>query len=99
MDKMKNIKSLTIVLQPKSFVAHPEFLHNTISFVILLAQFFGLMPIYGIRGKDYSNLKFRWKSLRFLYTVFNLSGAFTSAIFCCLQFAMMGLMLDKTGKM
>lgn len=75
---------------------HPNF-HHTISFVITLAQFFGVMPLYGMSETDIHHIKFKWKSLRFAYTMYNFSGALISSLFCCTRFAMHGLMLDKTG--
>lgn len=71
--------------------------HNTISFVITLAQFFGVMPLYGMSQSDIHHIKFKWKSMRFIYTLYNFSGALISSLFCCTRFAMHGLMLDKTG--
>lgn len=89
--------ALTIDADPNFAYPHPT-LHSTISFVITLAQFFGLMPLYGMTKGDVNYIRFRWWSLRFLYSVYNFAGALITAIFCCIRFAVHGLMLDKTGK-
>lgn len=99
MKLLKSSKSETVLSIENGQLAlpHPSF-HNTISFVITLAQFFGVMPLYGMSEGDIHHIKFKWKSLRFLYTMYNFSGALISSLFCCTRFAMHGLMLDKTGK-
>lgn len=96
---LKSTKSETVLSMENGQLAlpHPSF-HNTISFVITLAQFFGVMPLYGMSEGDIHHIKFKWKSLRFLYTMYNFSGALISSLFCCTRFAVHGLMLDKTGK-
>lgn len=38
--------------------------------VLVLAQFFGLMPVNGILNRDISQQEFRWMSLRTIYAVF-----------------------------
>lgn len=99
MKLLRNTKSeaaLTIEADPNIAYPHPT-LHSTISFVITLAQFFGLMPLYGMTKGDVNYIRFRWWSLRFLYSVYNFAGALITAIFCCIRFAVHGLMLDKTG--
>lgn len=73
-------------------------LHNDISCILMIAQIFALMPVYGISGDDYHSIKFKWRSIRYVYTVFNICGAFVFGIFSFLQLFLLGFMLDKTGK-
>lgn len=101
MKYLKSSKSETVLSiengnEQSLALPHPSF-HRTISFVITLAQFFGVMPLYGMSADDIHHIKFKWKSLRFVYTMYNFSGALISSLFCCTRFAMHGLMLDKTG--
>lgn len=95
---LKSSKSETVLaIENGQFALPHQSFHNTISFVITLAQFFGVMPLYGMSEGDIHHIKFKWKSLRFLFTMYNFSGALISSLFCCTRFAMHGLMLDKTG--
>lgn len=98
---LKNSKSETVLSiengNGELSLPHPTF-HSTIAFVITLAQFFGIMPLYGMSESDIHHIKFEWKSLRFIYTMYNFSGALISSLFCCTRFAVHGLMLDKTGE-
>lgn len=96
---LKSSKSETVLSMENGQVSSPQpSFHSTISFVITLAQFFGVMPLYGMSDGDILHIQFKWKSLRFLYTIYNFTGALISSLFCCIRFVMQGLMLDKTGK-
>lgn len=99
MKYLKNTKSEAVLtIEPDQSLAHPHpTLHNTIAFVITLGQFFGVMPLYGMTKKEVHYIKFKWRSLRFLYSVYNFAGALITALFCCIRFAIHGVMLDKTG--
>lgn len=97
-DSIMQKSRVSVIIESKPVVFHPNSFHNTMSFVLLVSQYFGIMPLYGITNKDYRNVKFRWKSLRFCYTVFNMSGGFTCAIFGCIQFAKTGISISETGK-
>ncbi|KAF5282706.1 hypothetical protein FQR65_LT02703 [Abscondita terminalis] len=95
---MENQKSnLTITVKSKEVISHPYSVHRSLSFFIILSQFFGLMPVYGITHSNGRNIKFRWKSIRFAYSILNASGSLILAIFCCLEFTKTGIILDKTA--
>lgn len=44
--------------------------HNAIKPVLLIGQFFGVMPVENILTRDPSQLKFTWKSVRFMFALF-----------------------------
>lgn len=94
--KMKSDISLTI--EPSEILAYPQpSFHQTFSFVIVFGQFFGIMPLHGIMTKDPQEIRFKWKSIRFFYAIYNVTGALIMGCFCIIKFALDGLMLDKTG--
>ncbi|XP_049822393.1 gustatory receptor for sugar taste 64f-like [Aethina tumida] len=68
---------------------------ENIKFFIIIGQCFGLMPLEGITNKNVRELKFTWKSWKFLYCLYNISGAFVTMIFCCIKFTMYGLTIDE----
>jgi hypothetical protein len=95
--KMRSDMALTI--EPDTVLAYPQSsFHETFSFVLVFGQFFGIMPLHGMSKRKIQDIKFEWKSARLLYAVYNFIGAFVMAVFCILQFALEGLMLDKTGR-
>jgi len=55
--------------------------HNCISQTLLFGQILGLMPVSGICHKDSSQLKFSWKSLRFVYSIIISSGSLIFLVF------------------
>lgn len=44
--------------------------HQDIKYILLTAQFFGLLPVEGVTSSDVSQLKFRWCTIRVSYAVF-----------------------------
>ncbi|XP_037048444.1 uncharacterized protein LOC119082852 [Bradysia coprophila] len=44
--------------------------HEAIGSVLVLAQFFAIMPVQGIKGKSAKDLRFIWKSFRTSYSFF-----------------------------
>ncbi|KAB0798313.1 hypothetical protein PPYR_09306, partial [Photinus pyralis] len=86
-----------VALKSREVVSHPLSLHRSLSFVLSIGQCFGLMPIYGINNRNKRKIKFRWKSMRFFYTMLNALGALTNAVFCCIEFTKTGLILDKSA--
>ncbi|RZC39788.1 zinc finger protein 2-like [Asbolus verrucosus] len=96
--KMKSDLALTI--EPDTALSYPQpSFHETFSFVIVFGQFFGIMPLYGMTRKNVQEVRFTWKSARLVYATYNFIGAFVMGVFCILQFALDGLMLDKTATM
>ncbi|KAJ8930487.1 hypothetical protein NQ314_016714 [Rhamnusium bicolor] len=68
----KKAKSeVSITLDPDATIAfeHKGF-HENIRFAIIMAQFFGVMPLHNIQNNIHE-IKFKWKSIRLLYSVFN----------------------------
>lgn len=45
-------------------------LQKSLKIVTILANCFGLLPVDGITSDCTKNLKFKWKSLKVVYTVF-----------------------------
>lgn len=43
--------------------------HDAIGPVLLLSQFFGIMPVDNINSKDVSKIDFRWKSVKTVYSL------------------------------
>lgn len=44
--------------------------------VLLLAQFFAIMPLYGITGKTPDRLRFTWFNFRMLHSLIIMGGNF-----------------------
>lgn len=43
--------------------------HQSFAFLIIMAQIFGAFPLNGVSRNSYKFLRFRWRSLKLLYTV------------------------------
>lgn len=43
--------------------------HEAIGPVLFVAQFFGLMPVDGVKSREISSLCFRWKSMKTIYSL------------------------------
>ncbi|CAH1368778.1 unnamed protein product, partial [Tenebrio molitor] len=96
--KMRSDLALTI--EPDMVLAYPQSsFQETFSFVLVFGQFFGIMPLHGMTRKNVQEVQFKWKSIRLVYAVYNFVGAFIMGVFCVSQFAIHGLMLDKTATM
>lgn len=94
--KVKSEVSVNLELDKPLAFEHKG-IHENIKFVIIMAQFFGVMPLHNIR-KDFQEVKFKWKSYRLIYSVYNTAATFVSAIFWFAKFAIDGLVVDETGK-
>ncbi|KAF5273007.1 hypothetical protein FQR65_LT17248 [Abscondita terminalis] len=55
-----------------------ERFHKSIAFIIVLGQFFALMPLHGVTGETERSINFTWKSWKLLYTVLIVIGS----LFC-----------------
>jgi gustatory receptor len=51
---------------------HEEGFHQSITPILMIAQFFGVLPINNIMAKRPINVNFSWKSLRVAYSIFTL---------------------------
>lgn len=47
--------------------------HTSPSAVLAVAQFFGMMPISGVRSTNVQKLRFQWRSVRVIWSLFYLS--------------------------
>lgn len=94
--KVKSEVSVNLELD-KPLAFGEKGIHENIKFVIGMAQFFGVMPLHNVR-KHFQEVKFQWKSFRFVYAVYNTAATFVSAIFWFAKFAIDGLVVDETGK-
>lgn len=48
---------------------NPSF-HQSVGPILVYGQFFGLLPVDGVLSKDESQVKFRWKSIKTIYSMF-----------------------------
>lgn len=56
-------------------------MHNLFSIsVLVLAQLFAILPIYGIKGESSKELKFAWINYRMLHTTIILCGVMSMVI-------------------
>ncbi|XP_069700808.1 uncharacterized protein [Periplaneta americana] len=58
--------------------------YRAISSVVVTAQLFGLLPVLGISGQNAANLRFRWCSVRTIYSICILLGSCLNMIFAIL---------------
>lgn len=63
----------------------------------MIGQIFGIMPIDGIMGKDIGCLKFRWTSLRTIYSIFFLTSGSIEAAMVVVRLVRMGLSVNYAG--
>lgn len=82
-----------VIKLPKQYT-----MHSAMSKFLLLPQFFGIFPLYGVTNKDIRSIKFTWLSLRALYAIYCIIGGSFMTVLCLIRFSIHGLMLDKTGK-
>lgn len=45
-----------------------ETFHEAIWPILVVGQLLGVMPVHGVKGSSVSDLKFKWESLRSLYS-------------------------------
>lgn len=64
----------------KAGKSNPSF-HQSIGTVLTYGQFFGMLPVDGVLAKDESVLKFRWKSLK---TIYSMAFLFFGTVESCL---------------
>lgn len=44
--------------------------HQEIRYILLTAQFFGVLPVEGVTDNDVNKLKFKWCTIRVFYAFF-----------------------------
>ncbi|KAG5891349.1 hypothetical protein JTB14_034415 [Gonioctena quinquepunctata] len=96
----ENIKSdISIeVQQDRLPVLKQDSFHESIKFVIVMAQVFGVMPLHNI-SNGIDDVTFKWRSIRVLYSLFNTAATFISAGFWIVKFSVHGLIMDQTVQM
>lgn len=80
---MKYVKVKEFKLSGKndgSDYSNPSF-HNSVGPVLVFAQFFGVMPVSGVLAKNEDGVKFKWMSIRTVYSMlFLLFGTIESSL-------------------
>ncbi|CAO1404050.1 unnamed protein product [Diamesa tonsa] len=71
--------------------------HQAAGPVFVIGQIFGIMPIDGVMGKDIDCLKFRWTSLRTIYSIFFLTSGSIEAGMVVVRLVRMGLSVNYAG--
>lgn len=44
--------------------------HQDFKYILLTAQFFGILPVQGVTASDVNELKFKWGTVQVVYAVF-----------------------------
>lgn len=66
------------------FTSNNGSFHGAISSVLVMAQLFGVMPVIGIKSDSATKLRFKWNSIRTVYSIvmfIALGIMFTTLIF------------------
>lgn len=80
-----NVKSLQ---QKPASESLDESFHNAAKPILVIAQFFGILPVINITAKHPQALKFTWKSIRFFYALFvTISCGLMSLLTCYWTFS------------
>lgn len=61
---------ISILLFPEKNHVRADSFRNAIGFVCIIAQFFGIMPVIGVRRRCVTELKFKWLHLPTIYSLF-----------------------------
>lgn len=73
-------------------------LHESIAFVVILAQCFALMPVNNIiKNSDVSQIKFKWFSFKLLYSIANMAGAITLVVMNFIRYLSTGMHFGDLG--
>ena len=91
------LNCLRLIQGRKSSQVKIKSFHQAIGPILVIGQIFGLMPIQGILGKDIDSLKFRWISLRTIYSIFFLTSGTIEATMVVVRLVRMGLCLNYVG--
>lgn len=77
---MLNKTPVKVLSVNKSKTTNPSF-HQSIGPLLAYGQFFGMLPVDGVLAKDESQVEFRWKSVKTIYSmVFLLLGTIESCL-------------------
>ncbi|XP_060517071.1 gustatory receptor for sugar taste 64f-like [Cylas formicarius] len=99
--KIRSNTSLTIEQDDPITIATPTF-HESIRFALVMAQIFGIMPLYGTTvatTKKLQDIKFEWVSLKMVFALFHIIGTLAAGVFCMLKMALHGFVIDETAIM
>lgn len=89
---------ISIDVEPDELIEYSNVtFHESIRFLVITAQFFGVMPLQNIT-KDGKKVSFNWRSFGVLYSLSNSIAAFIGFFFWVIKFGRDGLYIDKTGK-
>lgn len=89
---------ITIDVEPDELIEFSKVsFHESIRFLVITAQFFGVMPLQNVT-KDATKVHFNWRSFGVLYSLSNSIAAFLGFLFWVIKFGRDGLYIDKTGK-
>ncbi|KAJ4427652.1 hypothetical protein ANN_25300 [Periplaneta americana] len=80
----------------KDSVSESDSFHRAFSKIIIIAQCFGLMPVYGVTAVNASYIRFKWLSVRVIYTGFSLLGIFFMTSLCIMRFFKYGRSFKET---
>lgn len=70
MSRLKNKTDEKIKISIKNDSHENDSFYQAVGPCLVYGQFFGMLPITGIMGKDENSLEFRWTSLRAVYALF-----------------------------
>ncbi|KDR11636.1 hypothetical protein L798_13962 [Zootermopsis nevadensis] len=91
-----NVARSELVEYKKHSVSESDSFHRAFSSVIVIAQYFGLMPVYGIRGSSASFIRFSWFNPHVIYTALSLIGTFFMTSLCVIRFFKYGRTFEET---
>lgn len=60
--------------------------HFAIKNVLVMAQIFGLLPVYGIKDQNIENIKFKWLSYKTIYSIVIFSLVLLNGILYLVEF-------------
>lgn len=80
----------------KNFSSCKSF-HESISFVLVIAQCFAMLPVIGVKNPSVHDLRFKWESIRTIYSLI-VFGLITSyLIFEVIMTFIAGVTFKKFG--
>lgn len=73
--------------------------HDAVGPVLKFAQVFGVMPVDNVTSKDISNINFKWKSLKTIYSLTFLVLGTTESLLCLRIAFKKGISLSLTSEL
>lgn len=84
--------------QPKFGANRDQSFHKSMSFVLILAQCFGQLPVQGVTSPNVQDLYFKWKSWRTLYCALICIGATFVSMMQIIKLLTKGMNLFEISK-